>query len=82
MSRFTVIALVLDVGKLAYPFGSRVALVTFMMLGRVATVAVLSAGLTVRERQTLRVAPPAGTFHGAASAGLAAGTPHAKQLEL
>ena len=41
LPEYTAISLVLDVGKLAYPFGPRVALVCLMMLSRVLAVAIL-----------------------------------------
>ena len=41
LPEYTTIALVIDVGKLAYPVGARVAMVALMMLLRVATIAVL-----------------------------------------
>ena len=41
LPEYTAIALVLDVGKLAYPHGNRAAMVTFTMLLRVTTIGIL-----------------------------------------
>lgn len=41
LPEYTTIALVLDVGKLAFPYGNRVMLVTIMMMGRVTVIAIL-----------------------------------------
>jgi hypothetical protein len=56
LPEYTAIALVLDVGKLAYPYGARVGLVTLMMLTRVASIAILLRHVTCTDRRRCRLA--------------------------